>query len=85
MADQLGIPTVRPTFTETAARAAALLAGLGSGVWADVSDLPPLPGGFTVFEPRLSADQREANYARWKRAVACVRSWGQGARQSAGG
>ena len=78
MADQLGIPTVRPTFTETAARAAALLAGLGAGVWADVSDLPPPPGGFTLFEPRISADQREANYARWKRAVDCVRAWGQG-------
>ncbi len=78
MTDQLGIPTVRPTFTETAARAAALLAGLGAGIWADVSDLPPLPGGFTLFESRLSAEQREANYARWKRAVDCVRTWGQG-------
>jgi glycerol kinase len=78
MADQLGIPTVRPTFTETTARAAALLAGLGAGVWADVSGLPPLPGGFTLFEPRISADQREANYARWTRAVDCVRTWGQG-------
>ena len=74
-ADQLGIPAVRPAFTETAARAAALLAGLGVGVWADVSDLPPLPGGYTLFEPLLSADQREANYARWKRAVECVRTW----------
>ncbi|MDH4135460.1 MAG: FGGY family carbohydrate kinase [Anaerolineae bacterium] len=78
MADQLGIPTARPTFTETAARAAALLAGLGVGIWTDVSDLPPLPGGFTLFESSLSAEQREANYARWKRAVDCVRSWGQG-------
>jgi glycerol kinase len=78
MANQLGVPTVRPTFTETAARAAALLAGLGAGVWAGVSDLPPLPGGFTLFEPRLSTDQREAGYARWKRAVDCVRTWGQG-------
>jgi len=78
MTDQLGIPTMRPTFTETAARAAALLAGLGVGVWASASDLPPLPGGFTPFEPRLSADQRQANYARWKRAVDCVRTWGKG-------
>ena len=78
MADQLGIPTIRPTFTETAARAAALLAGLGVGVWTSVSGLPLLPGGYTLFEPRLSAVQREANYARWKRAVDCVRTWGQG-------
>ncbi len=78
MADQLGVPTVRPSFIETAARAAALLAGLGAGVWADVSDLPPLPGGQTTYEPQISSDQREAAYARWQRAVDCVRAWGQG-------
>jgi len=78
MADQLGIPAVRPTFTETAARAAALLAGLGVGAWPGISDLPPMAGGHTVFEPRLSVDRREANYARWKHAVDCVRTWGQG-------
>ncbi|RLC66112.1 MAG: carbohydrate kinase [Chloroflexi bacterium] len=78
MADQLGIPTVRPTFTETAARAAALLAGLGAGTWTDLSDLPTPPGDYTLFEPRLSIEQREINYTRWKRAVECVRAWGQG-------
>ncbi|HET90918.1 MAG TPA: carbohydrate kinase, partial [Chloroflexi bacterium] len=78
MADHLGIPTVRPAFTETAARAAALLAGLGAGIWRDVSELPPPPGGSTTFEPRLSADERDARYARWQRAVACVRAWGRG-------
>jgi glycerol kinase len=78
MADQLGIPTVRPAFTETAARAAALLAGLGADVWASPADLPPLPGVLKVFEPRISAHQRESDYARWCRAVECVLSWGQG-------
>ena len=77
-ADLLGLPIIRPAFTQTTARAAALLAGLGAGIWADVSDLPPLPEERTVFEPRLSTDQREAGYARWRRAVAAVRAWGQG-------
>jgi glycerol kinase len=76
--DLLGIPIIRPVFTQTTARAAALLAGLGAGVWASVADLPPLPDGQTVFEPRLSTDQRETGYARWRRAVDAVRAWGQG-------
>ena len=77
-ADLLGIPIIRPVFTQTTARAAALLAGLGAGIWASVSDLPPLPDEQTVFEPRLSADQRKAGYARWQRAVDSVRAWGSG-------
>lgn len=75
--DLLGIPTLRPSFTETTARAAALLAGLGAGVWSTLSDLPPLPGTLTRFEPRLSADQRDASYARWQRAVERAKGWSE--------
>jgi len=74
-ADALGIPVVRPTFTETTARAAALLAGLGVGVWGSPEDLPPLPGEQTVFEPRISADQRDTGYRRWLDAVERARGW----------
>ena len=74
-ADWLGRPVIRPQFAETTARAAALLAGLGAGVWPDLRDLPLLPGGRTVFEPRLSADQRDAGYADWRRAVRTVQAW----------
>jgi glycerol kinase len=74
-ADLVGMPIVRPTFTEMSARAAALLAGLGAGVWTTLTDLPPLPGDYTIFEPRLPADQRDAGYARWQRAVERVQRW----------
>ncbi len=74
-ADLLGIPTIRSAFTETTARAAALLAGLGAGVWRSVDALPPLPAVQTWFEPRLSADQRDAGYHRWQRAVGRARGW----------
>jgi glycerol kinase len=74
-ADVLGIPIIRPTFTETTARAAALLAGLGIGVWTEPDDLPPLPDDHTVFEPHLSADQRDAGYDRWQKAVERARGW----------
>ena len=74
-ADLTGIPTLRPVFTETAARAAALLAGLGAGVWPSLDGLPLPPGGHTLFEPRLSPDQRDAGYARWQQTVNRVRNW----------
>lgn len=77
-ADLLGIPVVRPSETETTARGAALLAGLGAGVWSDPEDLPPLPGGGVTFEPGIRLDQREVAFERWQRAVAHVQAWGMG-------
>ncbi len=76
--DLLGIPTIRPAFTETTARAAALLAGLGLGTWRDLAALPPLPAGCTLFEPRLSAERRDAGYLAWQRAVERARGWETG-------
>ena len=54
---------------ETTARGAALLAGLGAGFWRTIDELPPLPGALTVFEPRLTADERDTGYARWQQAI----------------
>ena len=81
-ADLLGIPIVRPAERETTARGAALLAGLGAGVWRSVDDLPDLPAGAVQFEPRLSGDQRDAQYARWQQAVAVVQQFGSGSREA---
>ena len=76
-ADWLGLPLLRPAFTQSTARAAALLAGLGAGFWKREADLPPLPGTHTLFEPRLSAEQRDEGYARWQRAIATVQAWAE--------
>lgn len=74
-ADLLGIPTVRTSVTETTSRAAALLAGLGVGLWRGLDELPPLPGLETVFDPRLAGDLRDEAYVRWQKAVARARHW----------
>jgi glycerol kinase len=74
-ADLTGIPIVRPAFQETTARAAALLAGFGTGLFSSTAELPPVPGEMTTFEPRLNPDGREACLARWKRAVEVSRTW----------
>lgn len=75
-ADLTGLPVRRPLFQETTAWAAALLAGLGAGVWLDVESLPALPGESTLFVPRLSQSERSAAIGRWERAVALARAWG---------
>jgi glycerol kinase len=76
-ADWLGVPVVRPAFTETTARAAALLAGIGAGMWrADA--LPPLPGDAATFTPRLDEQQRADGRAAWARAIGTVTAWAGG-------
>jgi glycerol kinase len=74
-ADLTGIPIIRPAFTQTTARAAALLAGLKAGVWQDLDGLPRLPGEFTVFEPALGEAQRREMAQRWEQAIEAARQW----------
>jgi glycerol kinase len=76
-ADLTGIPVLRPTFTETTAYAAALLAGRGAGFWSSDDELPPPPGTRTVFEPCIPSSRRDAGFARWHDAIAFVRSWSE--------
>jgi glycerol kinase len=68
-ADVLGIPVERPRLLETTAAGAAYLAGLATGFWDDAEELTALRKVDRVFEPRQSADWREAQLAGWKRAV----------------
>jgi glycerol kinase len=74
-ADVLGIPVARAENTETSVRAAALLGGLGAGMWPSADSLPPLPGSATVFEPQRGAEARAAGVAAWHRALDRARGW----------
>lgn len=78
-ADVAGVRLVRARDTETSARAAALLAGLGCGLWGSPAALPPLlDGSERRFEPRLDAAQRAELLGRWGRAVERARGWANG-------
>ena len=73
-ADVLGIPVERPDLIETTALGAAGLAGLAVGIWQS-SDQFLAGRQFTRFEPRMSAEERQAHLAGWHRAVSATLAW----------
>ncbi len=73
-ADVLGVPVVLPEITETTALGAALLAGVGVGMWT----LDDVARGWRErrrFEPRMGTDQRAELLGRWAKAVDRARAW----------
>ncbi|MCH8901172.1 MAG: glycerol kinase GlpK [Chloroflexi bacterium] len=74
-ADLLGRPVVRSAVAETTALGAAYLAGLGVGLWPGLDDLAQRWRSDRTFEPRLSAEQRDEQYAGWKRALERAQGW----------
>ena len=70
--DLLGIPVVRPDMTESTALGAAVAAGLAVGHW-DISVLENRSS--KRFYPSVSSENRDARYARWKRAIPRSIGW----------
>lgn len=75
-ADLLGVPLDRPAVMESTALGAALLAGLGAGVYASLETLKALGSSAKRFEPRMAAERRDELYAGWIEAVNRVKSSG---------
>jgi len=74
-ADILGVRVVRPVVAETTALGAAYAAGLAVGIWTDLESLRSQWKVDREWEPTWSADQREAAYAGWKKAVERSLNW----------
>jgi len=75
-ADVLNAAVDRPKVVETTALGAALLAGIGVGLWKSEQDLERVRKPERIFRPRMAPEKREALYQGWRRAVAAVRSLG---------
>jgi glycerol kinase len=73
-ADLLGFPVEVAAVRETTAQGAAFLAGLGTGLWT-IADLERRRAVAARYEPHISADERQARYDGWQRAVARSREW----------
>ena len=76
-ADILGVPVVRPKITETTALGAAYLAGLATGFWRDAETLRAQWQVDRIFEPAMTADDREHRLAKWRKAVERSRGWAE--------
>jgi glycerol kinase len=74
-ADTLGVPVQRPATVETTALGAAYLAGLATGFWNSAEEVASQWALDRTFEPSMGADQREALYRDWRRAVERSRDW----------
>ena len=74
-ADILGVPVVRPVVSETTALGAAYAAGLAVGFWRDVEEMRLNWRANRQWEPRWSADQREAGYRGWQKAIERTLNW----------
>ena len=72
LSDILGAPVDRPVMQETTALGAAWLAGMKAGLYPDQSGFAATWARDRQFTPAMEADQREAAYGRWKRAVQAV-------------
>ncbi|WP_053382707.1 glycerol kinase GlpK [Leucobacter celer] len=74
-ADQLGVPVRCSSVMEATARGAAFLAGLAVGVWQTVDELRGFVDTEREYEPMMPAEERDARYRGWLRAVERSRDW----------
>jgi glycerol kinase len=74
-ADVLGVPVIRPEVTETTALGAAYAAGLAVGFWSDRDELRERWSEDRRWEPDTDEDERDKQYAKWKKAVERSFDW----------
>jgi len=73
-ADLLGVPVVRPQFTESTALGAALMAGYGVGLFSK-DKLQSIQAVDKVFKPHWDEQRRKKSYAKWQNAVKRTFNW----------
>jgi glycerol kinase len=72
LADMLALEVERPAFVETTALGAAMLAGVGAGLFGSLEEAAAMRGEVERFAPAMAADVRAARLAGWRRAVESV-------------
>jgi glycerol kinase len=73
LADMLDLVVERPDFVETTALGAAMLAGLGAGLFASLDQAAAtMRGTVGHFRPQIGDEERIARLALWQQALAKV-------------
>ena len=74
-ADISAVPVVRPRVMETTALGAALLAGLGCGLYSGTEEIAHLWEKDLEFTPKMPEEIRQANMRGWHKAVERALNW----------
>ena len=74
----MNISVQRPAVLETTALGAALLAGLGVGIFRNLSETAAGWHVQDTIEPKMPDDERDALLRGWRRAVRAAIAWGKG-------
>jgi len=69
LADMLAIEVERPHFIETTALGAAMLAGLGAGLYGRLEDAAVMRGTVERFQPAMAAEHRMERLSGWQAAL----------------
>jgi len=72
LADMLGVEVERPDFVETTALGAAMLAGVGAGLFGSLEEANAMRGPVRRFVPAMDAAVRQGRLDGWRKAVAGV-------------
>ncbi|MEB3368116.1 glycerol kinase GlpK [Saccharopolyspora mangrovi] len=74
-ADILGVPVIRPKVNETTALGAAYAAGLAVGFWGSEEDIRSNWAKDKQWDPAMTDEVREKQYANWQKAVTKTFDW----------
>jgi glycerol kinase len=74
-ADIMGLPVVRPVVLETTALGAALLAGIGVGLYASKEEAASMVRPDLTFQPRMARENRDLALYGWHRAIERAKGW----------
>jgi len=73
-ADVAGVAVERPSDIESTGRGAAMLAGIGAGVFRSLDDAARMVELSARFEPRMGSAERDGHLSRWSEAIERARS-----------
>jgi glycerol kinase len=74
LADITGLTVERPASVETTALGAAMLAGVGCGLFASLEEAAAMRGTVKRFEPQMGEEERAHRLSGWRKAVSSVLS-----------
>jgi glycerol kinase len=79
-ADVADVTVERPTDVESTGRGAAMLAGIGAGLFSGLEEVARMAAVGTRFEPHMSGPDRAAHLTRWQGALERTRTSSSAAR-----